>query len=885
MPTAEFPNSDEDPRFRAIFEQTAAGIAQTDTTGRFTLVNDRFCRIVDRPRDELLRMTMCDITHPSDVAAHAGLIDRLAADGTAFELDKRCVRPDGSEVWVRCSVSGLRAPEGRVCAFVAVMLDDTDRRHAECEKGRLASLVEHSDDFIAMADLDGHVTYMNPGGRRMIGLPPEGDLGALHFTDYVAPESLDLFVGTVVPTVLREGVWTGEMQLVNRQTGDVVDVWRTTFLMRDPRTGAPSGFATVTRDISGTKRAARRLRDSEERWTFALDNAGQGVWDLDIETKTVYLSPAYKQMLGYAEDELSGVHDEWIDGLHPDDRAAAIEKMTDYIERGTNGYESEFRLRAKDGSYRWILSRGRIVERAPDGRATRMIGTHTDITARKVVEQALIEHQSQLEERTAQVEALNAALARRADEAEGANRAKGAFLANMSHELRTPMNAIMGFTQLLLRNAVEPRDRERLYKIASAAQQLATILDNVLDIARIEAGRLQLEEVDFAPRQVLEEVVSSLTDRAKPKGLALLIEVEPGMPALVHGDSRRLRQALGNYVANAIKFTDRGTVTLSARVLDRRPDAVIVRFAVRDTGIGIEPELRDKLFTTFVQGDDSSTRRHGGAGLGLAMTRQLVKLMGGEVGIESTPGHGSTFWLTARFGARDTRRRDITHTATDVADAQLAYLAGRRVLLAEDNPINQEVVMAILRRVGLVVDLAPNGVAAVDMARRDRYALILMDMQMPGMDGLEATRQIRRMPGYATTPILALTANAFDEDRDACLAAGMDDHLVKPLAPSRLYAALLQWMPETPVAEPDAGTVDAPDAEVPSAMRPLLDELHGLLSNDDFAVGRRLKDLMPVLEKAFGDDARKLFTEVENFDYPQAVATVQRMRQRIADDD
>ena len=255
---------------------------------------------------------------------------------------------------------------------------------------------------------------------------------------------------------------------------------------------------------------------------------------------------------------------------------------------------------------------------------------------------------------------------------------------------------------------------------------------------------------------MLEEVVSSLTDRAKPKGLALLIEVEPGMPALVHGDSRRLRQALGNYVANAIKFTDRGTVTLSARVLDRRPDAVIVRFAVRDTGIGIEPELRDKLFTTFVQGDDSSTRRHGGAGLGLAMTRQLVKLMGGEVGIESTPGHGSTFWLTARFGARDTRRRDITHTATDVADAQLAYLAGRRVLLAEDNPINQEVVMAILRRVGLVVDLAPNGVAAVDMARRDRYALILMDMQMPGMDGLEATRQIRRMPGYATTPILSL---------------------------------------------------------------------------------------------------------------------------------
>jgi PAS domain S-box-containing protein len=184
--------------------------------GRFTLVNDRFCRIVDRPRDELLGMTMCDITHPSDVAAHAGLVERLAADGTAFEIDKRCVRPDGSEVWVRCSVSGLRAPDGRVIGFVAVMLDDSDRRHAEDEKARLASLVEHSDDFIAMADLDGYVTYMNPGGRRMIGLPPEGDLGALHFTDYVAPESRDLFVGTVIPTVLRDGIWTGEMQLVNR---------------------------------------------------------------------------------------------------------------------------------------------------------------------------------------------------------------------------------------------------------------------------------------------------------------------------------------------------------------------------------------------------------------------------------------------------------------------------------------------------------------------------------------------------------------------------------------------------------------------------------------------------------------------------------------------
>jgi signal transduction histidine kinase/CheY-like chemotaxis protein len=384
--------------------------------------------------------------------------------------------------------------------------------------------------------------------------------------------------------------------------------------------------------------------------------------------------------------------------------------------------------------------------------------------------------------------------------AEAANRAKSTFLANMSHEIRTPMNAIIGLTHLAQRHAQEPTQQAHLHKIGEAAQHLLGILNDILDFSKIEAGRLQLDECDFELAQVLHHLTTLTEDKARAQGLMLRDEIDPALSGILHGDPLRLGQILLNFVGNALKFTERGSITLRANVLEETSTAWLIRFEVEDTGIGIAPAEQIRLFCPFEQADGSITRRYGGSGLGLAITRQLAHLMGGQVGLESRVGEGSLFWCTAPFGkgAGSALPRLPGETATVAAETTLmAHYAGTRVLLAEDNPINQEVALGLLQGLGFEVDLAENGAEAVAMARQVEYALISMDMQMPVLGGLEATQAIRRLPQHQDTPILAMTANAFDEDRRTCLDAGMNDHVGKPVQPEALFARLLHWLRKT----------------------------------------------------------------------------------------
>lgn len=429
------------------------------------------------------------------------------------------------------------------------------------------------------------------------------------------------------------------------------------------------------------------------------------------------------------------------------------------------------------------------------------------------------------------IERLNANLAERAEAAMAATKAKSTFLANMSHEIRTPMNAIIGLTHLLRIGGVTPQQADRLGKIDAAAQHLLSIINDILDLSKIESGKFILERQDFALGAVLDHVRSLIAEAASAKGLTVEVDGD-SVPLWLNGDVTRVRQALLNYAGNAVKFTGQGRVSLRANLIEELDGQLLVRFEVEDTGEGVGPEQLDKLFNEFEQADVSTTRKFGGTGLGLAITKRLAGMMGGNAGAESTPGQGSTFWFTAWLqrghGVMPAQERPPAHAERALRQRH----AGTRVLLAEDNAINCEVAMELLHGVGLHVEWAEDGAVAVNMAKSGDYALILMDMQMPTMDGLAACRAIRELPGWESKPIIAMTANAFDDDRAACIDAGMNDFIGKPVMPEALYSTLVKWLPAAPEVMPDSSPkdqiVEGPAASMSDALLTRLATLPGV---------------------------------------------------------
>ncbi len=777
----------EEARFRLLAEHTADMIVESDRHMVRRFVSQSSRSLLGYTPEELLGMRAVDFVHPEDLPGYlASVSSLLAGHQDRVVTTQRYRRRDGSYIWTEANIQLIRDPVTREPAgYVGSLRDVSERRAAEAalreSEAFLRSVIDSSPDCVQVLDLDGDVSFMSRNGRCWLGFET---------TEVIGLSFVDLWPAPVRPEV-RSAIAAAASGAVSRFAASTVsasgrplhlDVLVTPIAEAD---GHTARLLAISRDVTQATEAENALKQTQERYRLLAENSSDLVMlrEPGPDGRVLYVSPSCRRMLAYEPEAVAAIPVSEL--VHPDDREAVdlvLAHLT--VENGT--VLNTHRLKRGDGAYIWAEVAFQLAER---GGETVVVAALRDVTERHIRSQDLKAAKDLAES------------AQRA--AEQASEAKSEFLAVVSHEIRTPLNSIIGFTDLMLDSGELPvRIQRHAELIRSSGSALLTVVNDLLDFSKAEAGAIELESLAFGPEALAQQCAAIVRGYAGTKALDIDVEIAGALPVSLMGDEARLRQVLLNLLNNAVKFTQRGHVTLRLATLHTNERATTLRFEVADTGIGIPEGKQHRLFERFSQVDTSVSRRFGGSGLGLAICKKLVDLMGGTIGVSSRDGWGSTFWFKVTL--------PLPPAEVTVAPAVAVLPTHRtgRVLLVEDIDINQRLAFALLDARGHSVDIVGDGAEAVAAVAERAYDLVLMDVQMPGMDGMTATRLIRGAGGMSgQVPIIAMTANVFPEQIEAFRLAGMDDHVGKPLNRLQLYATVDRWLAR------DASEIDTPTPE------------------------------------------------------------------------
>ncbi|MDE2439492.1 MAG: PAS domain S-box protein [Betaproteobacteria bacterium] len=774
-------------RKQALVDTATDGIHVLDAEGKIVDANPAFLDMVGMLPTEIGRMEIDAIDVNRSWQHIRDEMARLGASGATLRLETRHRHRDGHLIDVEVSCRGL-AIDG---AFLIVASSrDISQRKLALEKLaqrelELKTIIDTEPECVKLLDAEGVLLLMNPAGLAMIDAESLDQVAGHPITELVVPEHREAFM-ELSRRVFMGISGTLEFEIIGLRG---MRRWMETHAvpMRDTQ-GRITTLLAVTRDISRRKAAEKEVAKLHQ----AVEQSPEGICITDADGTIEYVNRAFMVSSGYDWGELIGRNPRLLSaGETP---RKVYEEMWATLQSG-GVWVGELVNRRKNGE---IYVESEIISpvRQPDGRITDYLAIKQDITEKKLLQREVEAYREHLEElvesKTAALQEANASLAVSRDAANEAARSKAAFLSNMSHEIRTPMNGIIGMLHLLRRSGMDGWQRDCLTKIEHSANHLLALINDILDLSKIDAGKLLIEQLPISVPQIVANVSSIIGEMAHDKGLSITTDLAVITEPLL-GDATRIAQALLNYASNAVKFTERGSIDIRTHVVESDESGVLLRFDVTDTGPGVAPEVLARLFQAFEQADNSTTRLYKGTGLGLAITRQLARLMGGDAGADSQLGQGSMFWFTVRLahGGLAATKMDEHPAQHDAESLVRSRHAGARVLLVEDEPINQEISQLLLEEAGLHVDLVGNGEEAVRSVESLTYDLILMDMQMPVMDGLEATRRIRRLPHGEQVPILAMTANAFADDRERCFEVGMNDFVAKPVDPEVLFRKVL----------------------------------------------------------------------------------------------